>query len=622
MKKFFITICFFIATIRILGQNSTTQKADQYFNQYEYVNAANTYLKIVDNGKADGYVYKQLADSYFNMFNTTEAIKWYAKAVQSSQDAETFYRYAQMLKANLKYEEANKQMLQFANKVPNDQRAKNFKENPNYIPKLFDVSKLYEVKVGTFNTDKTDFGAVMNNNTIYFTSTRNNSRKDYGWNKEPYLDLYKADFNSDKTITNVSNVTELNSKYHDGPATISTDGNTIYFASDSFRESSFEKDSKNKLKLGRNNIYRALNTGGNWNSIISLPFNSSSYSTSNPCLSSDGKTLYFSSDLPGSIGGVDIWKVSINGDNSYGKPENLGSKVNTEGNESFPFIADDNTTLYFASSGKPGLGGLDIFKIDVSKSEEAQNMGKPINTEKDDFAFTYNKTQNIGFLSSNRNGNDDIFEVHTICNVDVVTIVTNAKSGEIVANASVSIVDDKKNIIATQVSNSKGEVTYKVDCDKSYAIVAAKEGFESNTIEIAKSKGEMITIPVALQPIDVIITETEIVLKPIFFEYNKSNITREGAYELDKLVQVLKSNNQLVILAKAHTDNRGSDDFNLSLSDKRAKATAQYVISKGIQAYRISGQGMGESEPKVDCKENCSEEDHAQNRRSEFLIVK
>ena len=622
MKNFFISICFFISTTSILGQNSTTQKADQYFNQYEYVNAANAYLKIVDNGKADGYVYKQLADSYFNMFNTTEAIKWYAKAVQSSQDAETYYRYAQMLKANVKYEEANKQMLQFANKAPNDQRAKTFKENPNYIPKLFDVSKLYEVKAATFNTDKTDFGAVLNNNTIYFTSTRNNSRKDYGWNKEPYLDIYKADFNSDKTITNVSNVTELNSKYHDGPATISADGNTIYFASDSFRESSFEKDSKNKLKLGRNNIFRAVNTGGNWNSITSLSFNSSSYSTSNPCISSDGKTLYFSSDLPGSIGGVEIRKVSINGDNTYGKPENLGSKVNTEGNERFPFIAEDNTTLYFASSGKPGLGGLDIFKIDLSKSEEAQNMGKPINTEKDDFAFTYNKTQNIGFLSSNRNGNDDIYEVHTICNADIVTVVTNAKTGAILTNTSVSIVDDKKNIIATEVSNSKGEVTYKVDCDKSYAIVAAKDGFESNTIEVAKSNGGMITIPIALQPIDVIITETEIILKPIFFEYNKSNITREGAYELDKLVQVLKSNDQLIILAKAHTDNRGGDAFNLSLSDKRAKATAQYVISKGIQAYRISGKGMGESEPKVDCKENCSEEEHAQNRRSEFLIVK
>ena len=622
MKNFFISICFFIATTSILGQNATTQKADQYFNQYEYVNAANAYLKIVDNGKADGYVYKQLADSYFNMFNTTEATKWYAKAVQSPQDAETYYRYAQMLKANVKYEEANKQMMQFTNKAPNDQRAKTFKENPNYIPKLFDVSKLYEVKSGTFNTDKTDFGAVLNNNTIYFTSTRNNSRKDYGWNKEPYLDLYKADFNSDKTITNVSNVTELNSKYHDGPATISADGNTIYFASDSFRESSFEKDSKNKLKLGRNNIFKAVNNGGSWNSITSLPFNSNSFSTSNPSISSDGKTLYFSSDMPGSLGGVDIWKVSINGDNSYGKPENLGSKVNTEGNESFPFIADDNTTLYFASSGKPGLGGLDIFKIDLSKSDEAINMGKPINTEKDDFAFTYNKSQNIGFLSSNRNGNDDIYEVHTICNVDVVTVVTNAKTGAILTNASVSIVDDKKNIIATEVSNSKGEVMYKVDCDKSYAIVAAKDGFESNTFEVTKSNGGKITIPAALQPIDVIITETEIVLKPIYFEYNKSNITQEGAFELDKLVQVMKNNLQLVVLAKAHTDNRGSDVFNLNLSDRRAKATAQYVISKGIASDRITGKGMGETEPKVDCKENCTEEEHAQNRRSEFLIVK
>ena len=563
-----------------------------------------------------------MADSYFNMFNTTEATKWYAKAVQSPQDAETYYRYAQMLKANVKYEEANKQMMQFTNKAPNDQRAKTFKENPNYIPKLFDVSKLYEVKSGTFNTDKTDFGAVLNNNTIYFTSTRNNSRKDYGWNKEPYLDLYKADFNSDKTITNVSNVTELNSKYHDGPATISADGNTIYFASDSFRESSFEKDSKNKLKLGRNNIFKAVNNGGSWNSITSLPFNSNSFSTSNPSISSDGKTLYFSSDMPGSLGGVDIWKVSINGDNSYGKPENLGSKVNTEGNESFPFIADDNTTLYFASSGKPGLGGLDIFKIDLSKSDEAINMGKPINTEKDDFAFTYNKSQNIGFLSSNRNGNDDIYEVHTICNVDVVTVVTNAKTGAILTNASVSIVDDKKNIIATEVSNSKGEVMYKVDCDKSYAIVAAKDGFESNTFEVTKSNGGKITIPAALQPIDVIITETEIVLKPIYFEYNKSNITQEGAFELDKLVQVMKNNLQLVVLAKAHTDNRGSDVFNLNLSDRRAKATAQYVISKGIASDRITGKGMGETEPKVDCKENCTEEEHAQNRRSEFLIVK
>jgi len=487
---------------------------------------------------------------------------------------------------------------------------------------LFDVSKLYEVKSGTFNTDKSDFGAVLNNNKIYFTSTRNNSRKDYGWNKEPYLDLYQADFNTDGTVGNVNNISELNSKYHDGPATLTADGNTIYFASDSFRESSFEKDKKNNLKLGKNNLFTATKSGNGWGKVTSLPFNSNDYSTSNPSLSTDGKTLYFSSNMPGSLGGVDIWKVAVNADGSFGKPENLGAKVNTEGNESFPFIADDNTTLYYASSGKPGLGGMDVFQADLKSGTEASNLGKPINTEKDDFAFTYNKSQNIGFLSSNRNGNDDIFEVHTICNVDVLTAVTNAKTGAILANANVSILDDKKNVIATEKSNDKGIVTYKVDCNKSYSIMAAKDGFESNTFEVAKSKGGTTNIAAALQPIDVIVTETEIILNPIYFEYNKSNITQEGANELDKLVQVLKSNQKLIILAKSHTDNRGSDAYNLSLSDRRAKATAQYVISKGIAEYRISGKGMGETEPKIDCKENCTEEQHAANRRSEFLIVK
>jgi outer membrane protein OmpA-like peptidoglycan-associated protein len=190
------------------------------------------------------------------------------------------------------------------------------------------------------------------------------------------------------------------------------------------------------------------------------------------------------------------------------------------------------------------------------------------------------------------------------------------------ANASVSIVDEKRNVIATKTTNEKGEVSYDVECEKSYSIQASKDGFEGSSFGVAKTKGGQVKVDAALQPIESIITDTEIVLNPIFFEYNKSNITQEGAFELDKLVQVMKSNDKLVILAKSHTDNRGSDAYNLSLSDRRAKATVQYVISKGIAKDRISGKGMGEIEPKVDCKEACTEEQHAQNRRSEFLIVK
>jgi outer membrane protein OmpA-like peptidoglycan-associated protein len=622
MKNLYIAFSFVTAISTITAQNASTKKADKLYSSYEYVTAAEEYLKLVDQGKGDDYVYKQLADTYFNMFNTTEAARWYAKTTEKPQDAETYYRYSQMLKSNGKYDESNKQMQKFVSLSPSDQRALAFKSDPNYVPKLFDKKKKYDVKSLDFNSDKSDYGAVLYDNELYFTSARSSSRKEYGWTKEPFLDIYKADYNNDGTITNANIVSELNSKYHDGPVTISSDGSKAYFSSESFREASFEKDKKNKLKLGKNNLFVCSKENGKWGKVISLPFNSNQYSTSNPSLSRDGKTLYFSSNMPGSIGGVDIWKVAVNSDGSFGKPENLGDRVNSEGNESFPFIADDNITLYFASSGKQGIGGLDIFEIDLSKSDQAINLGKPLNTEKDDFGFTFNKDKNIGFFASNRNGNDDIFRATPVCFLEVLTKVTNSITGGVLANASVSIVDEKRNVIATKTTNEKGEVSYDVECEKSYSIQASKDGFEGSSFGIAKTKGGQVKVDAALQPTEAIITETEIVLSPIYFEYNKSNITQDGAFELDKLVQVMKSNVKLVILAKSHTDSRGSDAYNLSLSDRRAKATVQYIISKGIARDRISGKGMGEIEPKVDCKESCTEEQYSQNRRSEFLIVK
>ncbi|WP_284653801.1 OmpA family protein, partial [Flavobacterium terrisoli] len=576
---------------------------------------------LVENNKGDAYVYKQLADAYYNMFNSTEAVKWYARATETTADAETYYRYAQMLKANGKYEEANKQMQKFAAAAPNDQRAKAFLANPNYVPKLLDKADLYTVKSSDVSSDKSDFGAVLYDNSLYFASARNGARKTYGWTDEPFLDIYKADYNTDGTITNAGVVASLNSRWHDGPVTISADGNTAYFASESYQEKEFEKDKKNNARFSQVYLFKATKNGDTWDNITDLPLNAKTYSSSNPSLSRDGKTLYFSSNRPGSLGGLDIWKVAINADGTYGEPENLGPKVNTEGNESFPFIADDNKTLYFASAGKPGLGGYDVFKADLAAGSEASNLGDPVNTAKDDFAFSFNTTKNIGFLSSNRGGNDDILIVNPICGVDVTVVVTNAKTGAILSNASVSILDDKKNVIATESSNASGEVKYRVECDRPYVIQASKDGFEGGTFAVNPSKGPTAKVDAALKPIEEIIKISEVVLQPIYFEYDKSNITQAGAFELDKLVQVMKNNPKMIVMAKAHTDNRGTDKYNERLSDRRAKSTRQYIISKGIDASRISAKGMGELEPKVDCGANCTEEQHAQNRRSEFLIV-
>ena len=620
MKNLYIVLSFVVISITVSAQNKNTKIADKLFARYEYVDAVKEYQKLVENGKADPYVYKQLADANYNMFNSAEAIKWYAKATETQQDAESYYRYAQMLKVEAKYDEANKQMRKFAAAAPNDLRTKTFNENPNYIPSLLDKTKLYDVKSSEISSDKSDFGAVLYDNSLYFASARNGARKTYGWTEEPFLDIYKADYNADGTITNASPVTELNSKWHDGPITISADGKTAYFASESFKEKISEKDKKANSKFSQIYLFKAVKNGDKWEEITALPFNDKTFSNSNPSLSRDGKTLYFSSNRPSSVGGTDIWKVAVNADGTYGEPQNLGVKVNTEGNETFPFIADDNKTLYFASSGKQGLGGLDVYQIDLT-SGEATNLGKPVNSEKDDFAFTFNESKKIGFLSSNRGENDDIFIVNPICAVDLLIVVTNAKTGDILSNASVSILDDKKNVIATQMANDKGEVSYKVECDRAYVVQASKDGFEGNTFAVTKSKGPKAKVDAALQPIDVIVTETEVILKPIYFEFDKSNITQEGAFELDKLVQVMKNNNKMVILAKSHTDSRGGDNYNLTLSDRRAKSTVQYIISKGIDASRISGKGMGKLEPKEVCNP-CTEAQHAMNRRSEFLIVK
>ena len=629
MKKIYIALSLVLAISSTLkAQNKDTQKADKLYAQLEYVDAAKEYLSLVDHGKGNNYVYLQLADANYNMFNTAEAAKWYAKAIAQAQDAEVYYKYAQMLKANGKYEEANKQMATFAAKMPNDERAKDFKENPNYLPKLLDKQKSFNLKnIAGLNSEKSDFGPFLaNDNTFYFVSSRSKTKRTDGWNDEPYLDIYQATYTTEGTFGKATEVSELNTKWHDGPVSITPDGNTMYFARDSQISKDYVKDKKLNTKFGQVNLAKATKENGQWGNITALPFNSKNYSTSSPSISKDGKTLYFTSDMPGGEGGNDIWKVAVNTDGSFGTPMNLGKKVNTEGSEQFPFITDENI-LYFASSGKQGLGGLDVFSIDLNSNvsgadAEAKNIGKPVNSEKDDFSFSFNTAKNLGFFASNRNGNDEIYIAEPVCNVEALTVVTDAKTGKIIEGARVSILDDKKNVIETKTSNANGEVSYNVACNTAYTIQAAKDGYESGVFAIAKNKGGKAKVDAVLNPIDVIVTETAVVLKDITFEYNKSNITADGAFELDKLVQVLKNNDALVIYVKAHTDNRGSDQYNMDLSDRRAKSTVQYVISKGVPASRISGKGYGESEPKIDCKEACTEEEHAQNRRSEFLIVK
>lgn len=622
MKKTYITLGLILLSGIAVSQNATVKKADQLFESYQYVGAIDSYLQAINNKQGSQQVYQNLADSYYHIYNTTEAAKWYEKAVQGTSNPETIFKYAQVLKSLGNYTEANIQMNKFSNLLPNDVRAKEFNKNQNYKSTLDNAKPLFTVGNTSLAANKSnDFGAVLtNNNEIYFVSTRNSSKVDK-WSNVPYIDIFRANKNADGTFSKPEEVNELNSAFHDGPVAISEDGNTMFFARDGHSTKLYEKDAKNKVKVGQLGIYRAIKVNGKWEVKEALPVNSTAYSVSHPSLSKDGKILYFTSNMPGGIGESDIWKIAIT-ENGYGKPENLGTRINTPSREAFPFITDDNQ-LYFASTGWPGLGGLDVFKVDLNKNSTAVvNVGKPINTENDDFSLSLNSKLKVGYFSSNRNGSDAIYQANPICGIEIFPLVTDAKTGKPIEKATVVILDENSKVVATLETNSLGKTLSQLDCDKSYSLQVSALNYQNMVLPIVKSDLTQFEIPVQLIPNEVIITDKEVLLGDVYFEFDKSNITPTGAIQLDKLVKIMNDNPAMKIAVKSHTDSKGNAKYNLKLSEQRAQATVQYIISRGINKDRISGKGFGDTAPKVKCGVNCTDEENAINRRSEFIIVK
>lgn len=621
MKNIYTTIALVLVTGIVCSQTKATKKADQLFESHQYVNAIEAYLQVANSTAADQHVYQNLADSYYQIFNTAQAAKWYEKVTQKTTNAETYYRYAQSLKSLGKYEEANTQLAMFAKLVPTDARAQAYISNPNYLTNLNTAKKLFNVEKTLLAVDKsTEFGPVLtNDNDLYFVSTRKQSKIDK-WSNQPYLDVYKATRNADGTFSEITEVKELNSPYHDGPVTISNDGNTMFFSRDGLSANLFEKDKKNNVKIGHLGIYKAVKKEGKWTGTEALPINSTKYSVSNPSLSEDGKTLYFSSNMPGGFGENDIWKVAIS-ENGYGKPENLGTKINTAGRETFPFVTSDGV-LYFASNGLPGFGGLDIFKADLAHLDTAVNVGKPVNTEMDDFSLSINTKMNVGYFASNRSGFDHIYQATLVCSTNFLAVLTDSKSGKNIENATVTLLNDKNVTLSAQTSDSAGTTLFSVDCNAPYTMQITAANYKSLTYTIEKTNQNQVTIPLVLVPNEVIITDTEVLLGNIYFEFNQSNITTSGAVELNKLVTVLNENPTMVLFIKSHTDSKGNDKYNRNLSEQRAQSTVQYLISKGITKERVSGKGFGSTEPKVLCGADCTDEQNAINRRSEFIIVK
>ncbi len=615
---------------------SQKKVADKFFENFAYIKASELYQKAYNDGDDSEHVLTRLGDCYYNNSESEKAVEWYGKAIEKYKNInpEYIFKYIQSLKSVARYEEANTWLKTFKEIQNDDRRVKDL--NLNSLEKYNELSSTEGVYVETINlplnTQYSDFGGYVQGDQFIFASTRNASRKVYKWNDEPFLDIYEASISTSDNGPEIDNIEpiksdDMNTDFHEATVAITNDGKTIYFTRDNVtkrKKLSYDRKGTSHLK-----IYKAELVDGTWQNIVELPFNDDVFSTGHPALSPDNNTLYFVSDREGGYGQTDIYKVHISTDGIYGNPENLGPQVNTEGREMFPFVDKDNM-LYFSSDGFLNLGLLDIFKSDALNNSEAEpvNLGAPYNSGYDDFAYFIDSEKGTGFFSSNRpggKGGDDIYSFGIYeCKQTITGIARDSETEAILPMVSVELIDETGKVINTVETNDEGAYTFEdVDCNKTYTIRGSKPDYKDDLVEVTTDdeNDKEHTADLSLIPL---IKGNEIVINPIFFDFDKWNIRPDAAYELENIVAVMREHPKMVIKIESHTDSRGRDNYNMKLSDRRAKSTKDYLLSRNIAPERIeSAIGYGESQLVNDCSNGvkCSKEKHQENRRSKFIII-
>lgn len=410
------------------------------------------------------------------------------------------------------YEQSNQWMEKFSDLRPEDKRGQLFIENRDYLDQILERKGSYSIKELSINSMASDLAPSYYKNQLVFSTTRetgivkNNINRR---NNQPFQKLYAATIDEDGVFSEAIKFSKkLDSKVHESSATFSKDGDTIYFTRNNFKSGSFSRDNQGFSRL---KIYRANLKNDHWINIVELPFNSDAYSVAHPCLSKDGKKLYFASDMPGSFGASDIFSVDIKTDGSFGKPENLGNPINTEGKETFPFISDASI-LYFASDGHQGLGGLDIFANRIG-DDCIVNLGSPINSASDDFSLIMDEANNTGFFSSNReggHGSDDIYAfseetpILAKCTFLVDGIVKNGETGNLLKGAEIKLIGSENEILTKTISENSGkfqlESKYKLG---EYKLLVSKDYYKDTEKNFSLRKpNDVSSMELVLSPLE------------------------------------------------------------------------------------------------------------------------
>lgn len=494
MKKY-IFFFFLLTQASVFAQSGKLKKADNYYDKLAYSYAAPLYEELIGSEVDSPKLKGKLALCYYQTGNMEKAEHYFSQMIHSSEATENdYFYYAQSLKQNGKYAESDQWMQKVHAVNQADLRGKAFSAQSDYLTAIEKQRNHFSVNNLAINSAAADFGGYpsADGKTVYFVSARRKAvmvQDEYSWNSKRFLDIYAAQ--TDSTTSGLSDVSRLkgkvNTRFHEGSLCVAPDGKTVYFTRNNLSKGKKRKDQQGIQDL---KLYRAtIAENGKWINEEALPFNSKDYSVGHPSVSADGKTLYFVSDMPGGYGGADLYKIAIHEDGTFGTAENLGNKINTEGQEMFPWIAA-NGDLYFASNGQIGLGGLDIFVALATKKgtfSKIVNAGEPINTQYDDFGLTFIPNQVTGYFSSNRTGgkgDDDIYSctlIKTFAHgVRVEGVVTDNRSQEILPGATVQLTDKQGNVLQSVTADANGKYTFDLEEGKDYALLVSKQDYFNN----------------------------------------------------------------------------------------------------------------------------------------------
>lgn len=597
-------LAFFILLILFpsFSQGRKLDNADAAYKAGEYDVAVDLYKDVYPEVQVDTLkqeILFKISECYRITNQARNAELWYRKAIrQEYPDPIVYFYYAEALKMNEEFDEALEQYQKYHELVPDDPKGEKGITSCNLARKWRENPTNYQVEeMKFFNSRESDFSPVFASgdyNTVYFTSNRDEATGEeiHGATGNDFSDIFVSSKDRRGRWSKPEPLAgeNLNTPYEEGVCILNKDYNKMYFT----------RCQKDKKKRYGCQIFTSDREGDAWSEPTPLQIADDSIVVAHPALSPDERTLYFVSDMPGGYGGTDIWSVSLASSGDEVEPVNLGGDINTERDEMFPFVHPDGS-LYFASNGHVGLGGLDIYKAEEQGSGwKVTNMRYPVNSAQDDFGIVFEEDVERGYFSSNRDGfkgTDDIYSFYLPpLKFKLMGTLYDKKSEETIPGASVKLIgSDGSNIEGD--AQEDGSFTFMLRPNTDYVVISSREGYLKGKDKLTTkglNESKEFEREIFMSPID-----KPIDLPNIFFDYDRAELRPESKDALDKLIETLKDNPKITIELSAHSDITGTREYNYKLSQRRAQSVVDYLIEHGVDPERLTPKGYGPDKPKV-----------------------